>query len=79
MLSFVPDEWLAAEPRFASAAEHRAAYAEYLTDEGIAVIKDWKKLTRLNLHGIKVSDSTLEHISGIAALESLNVGSTGGR
>jgi len=30
VLSFVPDEWLAAEPRFASAEEHRAAYAEYL-------------------------------------------------
>ncbi len=30
LLSLVPDEWLAAEPRFASADEHRAAYAEYL-------------------------------------------------
>jgi hypothetical protein len=30
VLNFVPDEWLAAEPRFASAKEHRAAYAEYL-------------------------------------------------
>ena len=30
VLNFVPDEWLAAEPRFASAEEHRKAYAEYL-------------------------------------------------
>jgi hypothetical protein len=30
VLGSVPDEWLASEPRFASAAEHREAYAEYL-------------------------------------------------
>ena len=30
VLDSVPAEWLAAEPRFASAGEHRAAYAEYL-------------------------------------------------
>ncbi|MET0625823.1 MAG: HipA family kinase [Pyrinomonadaceae bacterium] len=30
VLGFVPDEWLASEPRFASADEHREAYAEYL-------------------------------------------------
>jgi len=29
VLSFVPDEWLAAETRFATAAEHRAAYIAY--------------------------------------------------
>ena len=30
VLSLVPEVWLGAEPRFASAAEHREAYAEYL-------------------------------------------------
>ncbi len=30
LLSFVPDEWLAGEARFADAASQRAAYAEYL-------------------------------------------------
>ena len=50
-------------------------FAEYVTDEGLAAIKDWKKLKHLNLHGTKVSDTTLEHISGIATLESVNVGS----
>ena len=49
-------------------------FAEYVTDEGLAAIKDWKKLKRLNVHGTKVSDTTLEHISGIATLESVNVG-----
>ncbi len=30
LLALVPEEWLAAEPRFADAAAHRAAYEEYL-------------------------------------------------
>ncbi len=30
LVALVPDEWLAAEPRFADAAAHRAAYVEYL-------------------------------------------------
>jgi internalin A len=50
-------------------------YAEYITDEGLAAIKDWKKLKRLNVHGTKATDTTLEHISGITTLESLNIGS----
>ena len=46
-----------------------------MTDEGLAAIKNWKKLKRLNVHGTKISDTTLEHISGITTLESVNVGS----
>lgn len=30
ILNLIPDEWLATEPKFAGADEHRAAYAEYL-------------------------------------------------
>jgi hypothetical protein len=50
-------------------------FAEYVTDEGLAALKEWKKLKRLNVHGTKASDTTLEHISGITTLESVNVGS----
>src|SRR5438309_31601 len=50
-------------------------FAEYVTDEGLAAIKNWKKLKRLNVHGTKLSDTTLEHISGITTLEYLNAGS----
>jgi len=50
-------------------------FAEYVTDEGLAAIKSWKKLKRLNVHGTKISDTTLDHISGITTLESLNIGS----
>ena len=50
-------------------------FAEYVTDEGIAAIKSWKKLKRLVLHGTKASDTALEHISGITTLETLDAGS----
>ena len=50
-------------------------FAEYVTDEGLAAVKAWKKLKRLNARGTKISDTTLEHISGITTLESVNVGS----
>src|SRR3984885_906474 len=51
-------------------------FAEYITDEGVAAIKDWKRLKRLNLHGTKAGDTALEHIAGLTLLESLDVGST---
>lgn len=51
-------------------------FSEYVTDEGLAAVKEWKHLKRLNVHGTKISDTTLEHVSGITTLESLNVGSS---
>jgi internalin A len=51
-------------------------FAEYVTDEGVAAIKEWKSLKRLNLHGTKAGDTALEHIAGLTLLESLDVGST---
>ena len=51
-------------------------FTEYVTDEGLAAIKGWKKLEKLNIHGTKISDTTLEHISGITTIESLDVGSS---
>jgi len=50
-------------------------FAEYVTDEGVAAIKNWKKLNRLVLHGTKVSDTSLDHIAGISTLETLDLGS----
>lgn len=50
-------------------------FAEYVTDEGLAAVKNWRKLKRLNVHGTKISDTTLDHISGITTLESLDAGS----
>lgn len=51
-------------------------FAEYVTDEGLAALKGWRKLERLNVHGTKASDTTLEHISGISTIETLDVGSS---
>jgi internalin A len=51
-------------------------FAEFVTDEGVAAIKGWKNLKRLNLHGTKAGDSALEHIAGLTLLEWLDVGST---
>jgi internalin A len=51
-------------------------FAEYVTDEGVAAIKDWKQLKHLNLHGTKAGDAALEHIAGLTSIESLDVGST---
>lgn len=49
-------------------------YAEQITDEGMAAVKNWRHLKRLNLRGTKVTDTTLEHLSGVATLEALDVG-----
>jgi len=49
-------------------------YAEQITDEGLAAVKGWKKLKRLDLRGTKVTDTTLEHLSHVTTLESLDVG-----
>src|SRR6185295_4309291 len=49
-------------------------FAEQISDEGAAVVKNWKHLKRLNLRGTKITDSTLEFLSGVPTLESLDVG-----
>lgn len=75
-LTHITDQGMLELKSLPGIADLNLYYAEYVTDEGVAAIKDWKKLKRLNLHGTKVSDTALEHVAGIAALESLNVGST---
>ena len=49
-------------------------YAEQITDEGMAAVKGWQKLKRLNLRGTKVTDTTLEHLAKVATLEALDIG-----
>lgn len=50
-------------------------FAESVTDEGLAAVKGWRKLKRLNVHGTKISDTTLDHIAGISTIEILDIGS----
>jgi internalin A len=50
-------------------------YAELITDQGIAALRTWKHLTRLNLEGTKITDSALQQLAGLTSLEELNIGS----
>lgn len=49
-------------------------FAEQVTDEGMAIIKGWKHLKRLNVRGTKITDTTLEFVASIPTLESLDIG-----
>jgi Leucine-rich repeat (LRR) protein len=49
-------------------------YAEQITDEGMAALRNWKKLKRLNLRGTKITDTTLEHIANVTTLAALDIG-----
>ncbi|HXJ41300.1 MAG TPA: hypothetical protein VNH18_18605 [Bryobacteraceae bacterium] len=75
-LTRITDQGMSEIKNLRGITEFSLYFAEYITDEGIAAIKDWKKLRKLNLRGTKIGDTGLEHIAGLTALESLNVGST---
>jgi internalin A len=51
-------------------------YSEWITDQGMTAIKGWKHLTRLNVRGTRISDSTLEIVSHMPGLEALDVAQT---
>jgi hypothetical protein len=57
-----------------SIVELNLYYAEQITDEGMAAVKNWKHLKRVNLRGAKITDTTLEHLSGIETLEAIDAG-----
>jgi internalin A len=71
----ITDQGMQEIKHLANVVELNLRFAEYVTDEGLAALKEWKKLKRLNVQGTKASDTTLEHISGITGLEAVNVGS----
>ena len=49
-------------------------YTENITDGGIAHIKHWKNLKRLDVRGTKVTSRVFEHVGQIKTLEFLDVG-----
>jgi hypothetical protein len=51
-------------------------YSEWITDQGLTAIRDWKHLKRLNVRGTRVSDGTLELLSRITGLEALDFAHT---
>src|SRR4029077_8713865 len=40
----------------------------------MAAIKGWKHLKRLNVHGTRITDSTLEHAGSVPTLEAIDAG-----
>ena len=51
-------------------------YAEWITDQGMTAIRDWKHLKRLNVRGTRISDGTLEIVSRMTGLEALDIAHT---
>lgn len=49
-------------------------YAELVTDEGLAAVKDWPKIERLNFRGTKVTDNTLALLAGKDTIRALDIG-----
>jgi Leucine-rich repeat (LRR) protein len=52
-------------------------YAEQITDLGLNAIKGWTSLKRLNVRGTRIADATLEIVSKLPQLESLDIANTG--
>jgi Leucine-rich repeat (LRR) protein len=48
-------------------------YAEYITEDGIAPLKGWTRLQRLNLRGTKVTSKVFEHLAHLTSLRSLDL------
>jgi Leucine-rich repeat (LRR) protein len=51
-------------------------YSEWITDQGMAAIRGWQHLKRLNVRGTRISDATLEIVSHITGLEALDIANT---
>src|SRR5262249_38620092 len=51
-------------------------YAEWVTDQGMTAIKNWKKLKRLNVRGTRIANGTLEIVSHMPQLEALDISNT---
>lgn len=49
-------------------------YAELVTDEGLAAVKTWPKIERLNFRGTKVTDNTLALLAGKDSIRMLDIG-----
>src|SRR6202171_2281805 len=43
--------------------ELKLFYSEWITDQGLTAIKDWKHLRRMDVRGTRISDGTLEIVS----------------
>lgn len=51
-------------------------YSEWITDQGLTAIRNWKHLKRLNVRGTRISDGTLEIVSRLTGIEALDIAQT---
>jgi len=56
--------------------ELKLYYSEWITDQGLTAIKEWKHLRRLDVRGTRISDGTLEIVSRMPQLEALDIAHT---
>lgn len=49
-------------------------YAELVTDEGLAAMRNWTKIERINARGTKVTDNTLALLAGKTTITALDIG-----
>ncbi|MBK7930430.1 MAG: hypothetical protein IPJ98_24015 [Bryobacterales bacterium] len=49
-------------------------YAELVTDEGLAAMRNWAKIERINARGTKVTDNTLALLAGKTTITALDIG-----
>lgn len=49
-------------------------YAELVTDEGLATMRNWTRIERINARGTKVTDNTLALLAGKSTITALDIG-----
>ena len=58
----------------ANVREMNLFFAELVTDEGLATMRNWQRIERLNLRGTKVTDNTLALLAGKDSIVALDIG-----
>jgi len=72
----ITDEGMLRLKRASKIKDLNLFYAEWITDQGMTAIRDWKHLKRLNVRGTRISDGTLEIVGRMPGLEALDIAHT---
>ena len=72
----VTDRGLEKLKGLAEVVEFDCYYCEFVTEDGVAHLRGWKKLERLNLRGTKVTSKVFPHLAHLASLRELDIGHT---